>query len=299
MLNIKKNYQLLLMLLLPTLYIIIFKYFPMYGTIIAFKEYRAVDGVLGSPFVGLKYFEKFFNNYQFIGLIVNTLKISVTTILFGFPIPILLALSLNSCKNKIINKPVQMITYIPHFISTVVVVGIITQLLSMQTGVINNMIRFFGGEAKMFLGIPGAFVPIYVISNIWQHSGWGSILFLAALSAIDPSLHEAAIVDGAGKLKRIIHIDIPSILPTIIVVLILNCGRIMDVGFEKVLLMQNDLILRVAEVISTYVYKIGLGSRLPNYSYAGAIGLFNSTINFLIIYIVNKISKKVSDTSLW
>lgn len=295
----KKSYQLYLVILLPVVYLFVFKYYPMYGLQIAFKKYVATEGILGSPWVGLKNFEKFFNSYLFRRLIGNTLGISVYQLLASFPMPIILALALNNAKNEMFKKTVQTVTLAPHFISTVVMVGIVIQFLSPRVGIVNNIISAFGGTPIDFMGVPEYFKSIYVWSGVWQNTGWNSVIYMAALAGIDPTLHEAAIVDGANKFKRVIHIDIPGIMPTAVILLIMNTGRIMNIGFEKVFLMQNPLNLRTSEIISTYVYKIGLASAAADFSYSSAIGLFNSLINFILIISVNKFAQKFGETSLW
>ena len=295
----RKNYQLYLILLLPLLYFVIFHYVPMYGAQIAFRRFLAVEGILGSPWVGLDFFVKFFQSFQFGRVVGNTVGISVYTLAAGFPVPILLALMLNNSSLPRFRKTVQMVTYAPHFISTVVLVGLILQFLSPRFGAINQLIKALGMEPVLFMGEPGFFKSVYVWSGVWQNAGWGTIIYLAALAGIDPTLHEAAIVDGASKLQRTVHIDVPGILPTAIIILILNMGQLMNVGFEKVFLMQNALNLQASEIIQTYVYKIGIAASLPNYSYGAAIGLFNSVINFVLIVIVNGIARRVGDTSLW
>ena len=295
----RKNYQLYLILLLPLLYFVIFHYVPMYGAQIAFRRFLAVEGILGSPWVGLDFFVKFFQSFQFGRVVGNTVGISVYTLAAGFPVPILLALMLNNSSLPRFRKTVQMVTYAPHFISTVVLVGLILQFLSPRFGAINQLIKALGMEPVLFMGEPAFFKSIYVWSGVWQNAGWGTIIYLAALAGIDPTLHEAAIVDGASKLQRTVHIDVPGILPTAIIILILNMGQLMNVGFEKVFLMQNALNLQASEIIQTYVYKIGIAASLPNYSYGAAIGLFNSVINFVLIVIVNGIARRVGDTSLW
>ncbi len=296
----KRNYQLYLIIFLPLAFIITFNYIPLYGVQIAFRDFRAVDGILGSNWVGLKYFYKFFNAYEFERAIRNTLEISIYSLIAGFPIPIILAISLNNSIGKGFKKTVQLVTYAPFFISTVVLVGIIIQFLSVADyGVVNNILKSLGMNSIMFMSRPEYFSSVYVWTSIWQGAGWSAIIYIAALSGIDQELYEAAEVDGASKLQRIVHIDIPGILPTIIIVLILSTGQIMNLGYEKVLLMQNALNISRSEVIATYVYKMGMASALPNYSYAAAIGLFNSVINFTLLVIVNRISQKYSDTSLW
>ena len=294
-----KDYQYHLIIIIPVIYMIIFHYFPMYGVQIAFKNYNAIKGITGSQWVGFVHFERFFNSPVFSRLMINTIVISVYSIVAGFPIPIILALSLNSVRNIAFKKTVQMVTYAPHFISTVVLVGMMYQFFSTKYGAINIIIKFFGGDPIMFMGEASWFRHMFVWSNIWQNAGWGTIIYMSAPASINQSLYEAAIVDGASRFKRMIYIEIPSLMPTIITLLILNFGRIMNVGFEKVLLMQTSTNMQKSDVIATYVYQIGLNSALPNFSYAGAIGLFNSVINFTLIIIVNWISRRISENSLW
>lgn len=294
-----KNYQLYLIILVPVAYIIIFHYIPLYGAQIAFRNFRAADGIWGSQWVGLQNFTKFFKSYQFVRVLRNTLVLSIYSLIAGFPIPVILALSLNSARNVALKKTVQMITYAPHFISTVVMMGIVIQFLSLQYGLVNHIIDTLGGERIMFMGESSYFSSIYVWSGIWQTMGWNSIIYLSALSAIDVQLHEAAIVDGAGRFRRMIHIDIPGILPTIVILFILNTGRLLSVGVEKTLLLQNSMNLEASEIISTYVYKVAFDSTLPNYSYGTAIGLFNAVVNFGLIMTVNQIARRLGDTSLW
>ena len=297
--RVRKNYQLYLILLLPLLYFVIFHYVPMYGAQIAFRRFVAVEGIFGSPWVGFQFFVKFFQSFQFGRVVGNTIGISFYTLVAGFPVPILLALMLNNSSLPRFRKTVQLVTYAPHFISTVVLVGLVIQFLSPRFGALNQLIKALGMEPVLFMGQPGFFKSVYVWSGVWQNAGWGTIIYLAALASIDPTLHEAAIVDGASKLQRTVHIDVPAILPAAIIILILNMGQLMNVGFEKVFLMQNSLNLQASEIIQTYVYKIGIVASLPNYSYGAAIGLFNSVINFVLIVIVNGIARRVGDTSLW
>ena len=287
----------LFFLLLPALaYIIIFDYLPMYGVQIAFKDYSPIRGIIGSPWVGFKYFFKFFDSSQFWDLIKNTISINLYQLIAGFPLPILLALLLNYCVFPKFKRTVQMVTYAPHFISVMVLVGMVNIFLSPYNGVVNMVIKFFTESTVHFLAKPELFQSIFVWSGIWQNVGWGSIIYIGALASISPELHEAGVVDGASKLQRVWHIDIPGILPTIIMMLILNFGSLMNLGFQKIYLMQNDAVLGVAEVISTYVYKVGLGRSM--YSYASAIGLFNNIINIILLLIANKIAKKYSETSI-
>lgn len=287
------------MLLLPVAYLVIFSYVPMYGVQIAFKRFNAGLGITRSPWVGFEHFIKFFESYLFVRTIRNTLEISLYSLIVGFPFPIILAIALNCCRRPRYKRVVQMVTYAPHFISLVVLCGMILQFLSPKFGIINNVIKFLGGKEILFIASPEYFSSIYVWSGIWQNVGWSSIIYVAALSGIDPELHEAAIIDGASRLKRVRYIDLPGILPTIIILLILSFGSIMSVGFEKVLLLQNSQNLERSEIISTYLYKVGLASSMPNYSYSTAIGLFNSAINFILLIFINTLSKKVSQTSLW
>lgn len=296
-------WQLYLFLLIPVVWILIFCYYPMLGAQIAFRKYVPTQGIWGSKWVGFANFEKFFSSYMFRRVLFNTLRISFYSLLASFPLTILLALVINSIQSLRFKKVVQMITYIPHFISVVVLVGMIIQMMSPVSGLYGAFYRLLGGAGMPvdILGKPDAFPHLYVWSGVWQSIGWGTIIYIAALAGVDPALHEAAEVDGATRWKRIIHIDIPSILPTASVMLILSCGGIMNVGFEKSFLMQNSLNLRVSEVISTYVYKVGLSGGASDYSYSSAIGLFNSAINCILLISMNTLSKRMSadDNSLW
>ena len=295
--NIGKNYFLYLFLLPALVYVFIFLYLPIYGIQIAFRDFSPNMGILGSPWAGLKYFERFITSYQFWTLLRNTLSLSVYSLAAGFPVPILLALMLNYTLNPRFKKFAQSITYAPHFISVVVMTGMLMVFLSPRTGIVNQLIKALGLEPISFLGKPEMFSSIYVWSGIWQNAGWGSIIYIAALTGINPELHEAAMVDGASKLQRIMHIDIPGILPTAVILLILSLGQIMSVGFEKAYLMQNALNIEKSEIISTYVYKIGMLD--AHYSYSSAIGLFNNAINFILLVVVNRIARQVTGTSLW
>ncbi len=295
--SIIKNYELYLFLLPTLLYFIIFHYVPMYGVQIAFKNFIAIEGIWGSPWVGFEHFRRFFSSYQFWLLIRNTFGLSVYALVAGFPAPIILALLLNQLRNEKYKKVVQTVTYAPHFISTVVMVGMLLVFLSPRSGFINHIIQLFGGEPVHFMARPEWFRTLYVGSGIWQSTGWGSVIYLAALSGINPQQHEAAIVDGATKLQRIRHIDIPGIIPTAVILLILNMGQIMSVGFEKAFLMQTYLNLETSEIIATYVYKVGLLN--AQFSFSAAVGLFNSVINLILILTVNKIAKSIGETSLW
>ncbi|MGI5900587.1 MAG: ABC transporter permease [Christensenellales bacterium] len=304
LLRLKRKYQpfwqLYLFLLLPLAYIILFAYVPMAGIQLAFKKFTILGGVWGSPWVGMAQFEKFIRSYYFNRVISNTLRLSIYSIIAGFPFPIVFALLLNTVTHMRFKKTVQTITYMPHFISVTVIVGIIMQVFHPSKGIYGIVMAAFNKKAVDLLASPGAFPHMYIWSGIWQGFGWGSIIYLAALTSVSPELHEAAAVDGASRLQRILHIDIPALVPTVAILLILRLGQIMNTGFEKIFLMQNDLNLRVSEVISTYVYKQGLGSGASSdYSYATAIGLFNSVINLLLISGVNFLARRCGEISLW
>ena len=292
-----RDWQLLLLAAVPVLYFVIFHYVPMYGVQIAFKDFKAADGIWKSAWCGFKHFKRFFASSQFGPLIKNTLGLSLLQILLGFPVPVLLAIMLNQVKNKRFRKFAQSIVYCPHFISIVVLTGMLYIFLSPRNGIINHVIQAFGGEPVFFLGDAKYFKLTFVISGIWQNAGWNAIIFISALAAIDQEIYEAARVDGASRLQQLFYITLPGIVPTIVIMLILECGRVLNIGFEKVYVMQTDLNLAVSEVISTYTYKIGL-ERLE-YDYATAIGLFNSVISFILLITVNSISKKLTETSLW
>lgn len=294
--SIRKNWELYLLLVPVILYFLIFHYYPLYGLQIAFKVFIATKGITGSPWVGFKHFERFFDSYYFGRLIKNTIGIGVFTLLVSFPVPIIIALLLNEVKSLRFKKFVQTIIYAPHFLSTVVVVGMLLLFLK-SDGMINQVIMLFGGTPIDFISEPAWFKSIYVLSDVWQTMGWSSIIYIAALSAVDPAQHEAAMMDGASKFQRIIHINIPAIMPTIVILFILNVGSVMAIGFEKVFLLQNDLNMSTSDVISTFVYRSGILE--AQYSFSAAVGLFNSIINFILLIMVNQIAKKVSDTSLW
>ena len=295
--RITVNYEMYLFLLPAIAYYVIFKYGPLYGLQIAFKDFNGALGFWGSEWVGLKYFNSFFSSYYFWPLLKNTLVLSLYSLIAGFPIPIILALMLNEVKSYKYKKFVQTVTYAPHFISTVVLVGTIVIVLSPTYGIVNQMLKLLGMEAQSFMTNPGLFRHIYVWSGIWQNTGWASIIYIAALSAVDPEQYEAAIIDGASRIQRIWHINIPVLIPIMTIILIMNAGSIMNVGFEKVLLMQNDLIMDVSDVISTYVYQRGLIQ--AEYSFSAAIGLFNNVANFILLMIVNGITRKFGETSLF
>jgi len=269
----------------------------MYGVIIAFKRYNAVLGILKSPWVGLRYFQHFFSSPTSWEIIWNTLSISIYSLLVRMPAAIILAVALNECDSKRYKKTVQFVTYAPYFISTVVMVGIIFQITDLRLGVINNIIRFFGGEAVNFMGRANMFSSILVWSGIWQSTGFSSILYLAALTGVSAELREAAIIDGTNRIQRIWHVDLPFIKPTIVIQLILSLGNILNVGYEKVFLMQNSMNIGKSEIISTYVYKVGLQN--GNYSFSAAIGLMNTIITFILIVLVNRIARRTLESSLW
>lgn len=294
--NLKKHWPLYLFLLPTVLYFIVFHYIPMYGVQIAFKDFYANLGITGSPWVGIKHFERFFNSYYFERLLTNTLALSLYGLAL-FPLPIIFSLMLNELRDSRFKRWSQTITYAPHFISVVVVVGMLIAFLDPATGIVNHIIQFFGGEPISFLTDPGWFRHIYTWSGQWQGLGWNTIIYLAALSGVSPELHEAAKVDGATRFQRVIHINLPSILPTIITLFILSLGSFMSTGFEKVLLMQNSLNSPTSDIIQTFVYEAGLIG--GQYSFAAAVGLFESVINIILIVLANYSSKKVSENSLW
>lgn len=294
------NWQLYLMLLLPVIWLLVFCYAPMSGIQIAFKDFKIRQGIWGSPWVGFDNFERFFTSYQFFRVLKNTLVISLYSLIASFPLPIVLALSLNVVRKAAYKKFVQMVTYIPHFISVIVIVGMILQMFNSRIGLYGTVYTALTGQpAPDILSKASAFPHLYVWSGVWQEVGWGSIIYLSALSAVDPALHEAAIVDGASRFKRVLVLDLPTVLPTATIMLIMNAGRIMTIGFEKVYLMQNDLNLTTSEIISTYVYKVSLGPTGGDFSLGAAIGLFNSVINLVLILLVNAVTKRMGGTSLW
>lgn len=293
------HWEFYLFLLPAVAYLLIFAYGPMYGLLIAFKDFKPFKGILGSDFVGLKYFIRFFNMSKFPELLGNTLILSFYSLIAGFPLPIILALSLNASSAKRYAKVIQTVTYAPHFVSTVIVVGMINILFSPSTGIIKNLLNALGlinGPLNTLLEA-GSFRHLYVWSGVWQNLGWSSIVYLGALSAVDTAMHEAATIDGASKFQRVMYIDFPSILPTVITLLILSVGRIMNVGFEKVFLMQNSMNIGTSETISTYIYKIGIKD--GQYSLSAAIGMFNSVVNFMMLILVNTVARRVGETSLW
>lgn len=281
----------------PLLWYLIFCYVPMYGLQLAFRDYNPRLGYLRSPLVGLRWFQQFFSSYYWKDAVWNTFSISLYSILIGFPIPILLAILINELQGKRFKKVLQNITYIPHFISTVVLCGMLYLFLSPQYGIVNTFLGMFGIEPVGFLESSKYFKGVYVASEIWQESGWSSIIYIAALAGIDPALYEAAKIDGAGRVKRIWHVSLPGIIPTIVTLLILKIGQIMSIGFEKAYILQNDLNLKSSEIISTLIYKQGILQ--GNVGYATALGLMNSCLNLLLIVLANKFCKKFFETSLW
>lgn len=295
--KILKHWQLYLMLLLPLIFVAIFKYQPIYGVQIAFKDYNPMAGISGSEWVGLKHFMNFFNSHQFTRLLSNTLILGFESMLINIPCPIILGLALNEVKNKHFSKTAQLVTYAPYFISTVILTSMVTQLLATHGGLFNNILAMLDIAPINVMMDPNSFRAIYIISGVWQTTGYGAVIYIAALAGVNPELYEAARIDGASIWQKIRHIDIPTIMPVAIMLLIMNCGSIINVGYEKVLLLQNQLNMEKADVISTYVYRMGIGS--SQYSYSAAIGLFNSVISILLLLVVNKISSKVTDTSLF
>lgn len=291
-----RNKSLYLLVVPVLVFYLLFHYKPMYGAIIAFKDYTPTLGIGDSPWVGLEHFKRFFTGPYFGRLFKNTLLLSVYDLIFGFPAPIILALLLNEVKNKKFKGVAQTITYLPHFISMVVVTGMLTNFC-LTSGLFNDIIVFFGGERSPLLQNPDLYRTIYIASNIWQEIGWGSIIYLSALAGVDSQLYEAASIDGAGKWKQLINITLPSIAPTIIIMLILKMGSLMSLGYEKTILLYNPSTYQTADIISSYIYRVGMLEQ--NWSYSTAIGLFNSVINCVLLVITNKLSKKFSDTSLW
>ena len=297
--GIVRHWQLYLLMLLPVVWVIMFRYVPIWGSQIAFKDYKLSLGVEGSQWAQplFKHFTKFFSSNQFSRLLSNTILLSLYNIAAGIFPPIILAIALNYCRSRFYSKTVQLVTYMPYFISTVLVVSILTQMMSLS-GAVNKLIQNLGGKPIQFLSRPEWFKTLYVLSELWQKTGYNAVVYIAALAAISPELHEAAIVDGANLWQRILHVDIPGILPTMITLTILACGRILTMGYEKVLLMQNLQNMKASDIISTYVYRIGIAEGMQ-FSYSTAIGLFQSVVSLLMLTIVNNISRRLSDSSLW
>jgi putative aldouronate transport system permease protein len=297
--RIRNDWQLYFFLLIPLVYIVIFAYVPMAGAQIAFRRYAARLGIWGSPWAGLANFKKFFESYQFARVVSNTIILSVSAIAVSFPVPVVFALLMNSLNSQRFKKISQTIVNLPHFISIVVLVGMLFQILNANTGLYGTIAyALTGSKAPDLFAVPNNFRIMYILSGVWQEFGWGSIIYLAALSGVSSEMHEAAVIDGASRFQRVLYVDFPGILPTVTIMLILRMGSVMSIGFEKVFLMQNGLNLPLSEVISTYVYKIGL-TGTADFSFSTAIGLFNSVINMVIIAGVNFVSRRLSDTSLW
>jgi putative aldouronate transport system permease protein len=295
--SLRRHWQLYLIMTPALLYFFIFRYIPMANAVLAFKDYNVVAGIWGSPWAGFKHFALFFNNPVFWDLLQNTLGLSLYALVVGFPIPIVLAICLNEIHNGFFKRAVQMVTYAPYFISTVVLVSMIMLLLSPRLGIVNLGLQAIGLGSVNFLGRPDLFPSIYVWSGVWQNSGYAAIVYLAALAGVDPVLYEAAKVDGASRIQKILNIDLPGIMPVAVILLILSVGSLLAIGFEKVYLLQNPLNQASSEIIATYVYKIGLLN--ANFSFATAVGLFNSVINMILLVLVNAYVKRVSDMSLW
>lgn len=294
--RMRRHWQLYLLLILPVAHFVIFSYIPMANNVIAFKDYNVVAGIWGSPWVGFEHFQRFFANPVAWDLIRNTLMLSLYGFLAGFPIPVILALALNEVRLRFFKRTVQLVTYAPYFLSTVIVVSMLILIFSPRIGFMADFLGFFGQDANL-LADPESFRHVYVWSDIWQTAGYSAIIFMAALAGVDPSLYEAARLDGANRLQKIWHIDLPGIAPTIVVVMILSVGGIMAIGFEKAFLLQNPLNLSQSEIIATYTYKIGLLG--ADFSLATAIGLFNSVINLILLVAVNVVSKRVTGNGLW
>lgn len=292
-----KNWQFWLIIALPVIYAFVFAYIPMGGVLLAFKDYSPRKGIFGSDWVGLKWFKQFLTSPSSVKVIKNTLILGVYSLLVNFPLPILLAIGLNEMRNVKYRKVIQMVTYAPYFISTVVLVGMMMQMMDLRTGIINILLSKIGVDPVNFFGDVKLFRHLYVWSGLWQGAGYSSIIFIAALSGVSPELQEAAIVDGASRVQRIWHVDIPAILPTVITMLIFNCASVVSIGFDKVYLMQNSMNTAVSQVISTFVYEVGLKN--SNFGFSTAAGLFQSLVSFILLVAVNKICKKLTETSLW
>ncbi len=293
----KRHWQLYLIILVPMVWLIIFCYVPMYGVQLAFKKFSFSKGIIDSPWIGFRYFQILFTSPSGFMIIKNTLFLSFYSLIVGFPFPIILAVALNETRNRAVKKTIQMITYAPYFISTVVLVGLMFQVLDPRLGVINRIIQLLGFQPINFMGSASAFPSVYVWSGIWQGMGYAAVIYLAALSSVSPELQEAARIDGCTRFQRVLNVDIPGIFPTIITLLVLNFGYIMSVGFEKVYLMQNAMNQTTSEIISTYVYKVGLVN--ADFGFSTAIGLFNSVVNVVLLLTVNKIAQKSTGAGLW
>lgn len=291
------KYEFYIMLAIPFIWYIVFKYVPMYGIQIAFKDFSATRGIIGSPWAGFHHFERFFESSYFWELLWNTLSLSLYSLLFGFPVPILLALLIYEINGKRMKKWLQNVTYIPHFLSLVVIVGMLNVFLDPDTGKVNQLLSLLGVDPIPFMRKAEWFQTVFVSSDIWQHMGWSSIIYLAALTGIDPTQYEAAKMDGASRFQRLLHISLPGMLPTIVIMFILQVGHLMDIGFEKVLLMQNPINASKGEILATFVYKNGI--QQGQFSYTAAAGLFNSVIDFILLILVNSWARKKTDSSLW
>ena len=294
--RIKKHWEFYLLLLPGIIITIIYKYIPIYGVQIAFRDYNAMDGFFGSTWVGLKWFERFFSSYNSLRMIRNTVLLSLYSILWTFPIPIILALLINQVKQKKFQRVSQTILYAPHFISIMILCGMLKIFLSPYGGLVNAIAQFFGASEPInFIDSASAFRTIYIASSIWQDAGWGTIIYVATLSSVDASLHEAAKVDGANTLQRILHIDLPELVPVIVIQLIMSFGNLMNVGFEKAFLLQTSLNKETSEIITTYVYEQGMLKSM--YSFSTAVGLFNTVVNIVLLFVVSKICKRLSNVS--
>ena len=294
--DLRMNGGLYLLFIPVALFFILFKYKPMGGLLIAFENYSPTTGMLGSDFVSLEHFKSFVSNPYFWRLMRNTITISGACLIFGFPAPIILALLLNELTCKRFQRGVQLVAYLPHFISMIVICGLITKFTA-DRGIINDIMAFFGAERVSFLNYPKYFVPVYVISGIWTDIGWNSIIYFAALTGIDKQLYEAAVIDGAGRFKQVLHVTIPGIMPTIVTMLILQIGNLLNLGYEKIILLYNPITYETADVITTYVYRKGILE--GSFSFSTAVGLFNSVLNFALLYIANTVSRKAGEGSLW
>ena len=295
--QIKRDWQLYILMAVPLVFLIIFNYIPMYGVLIAFQRFSPARGIWGSEWIALANFERFFNTPSAVRTINNTLAISIYTLLVSMPVPLILAVLLNECRNVKFKKSIQMITYAPFFISTVVMVAMLMLFLDPRVGFVNNIIGFFGGERVHFMGERDMFRHVFVWSGVWQSAGFGAVIYIAALSGVDPSLYEAAYIDGASRFQKIRHIDLPGIIPTFTILFILGVGQVMNVGFERVFLMQNPANMAVSDVLSTLVYRVGLVQN--DFGFAAAVGLFNSVVNTFLLVSVNTICRRIGETSLW
>ena len=294
---VRREYGLYLLFLVPLIWYLVFMYYPMYGLQIAFKRYNAKLGILGSPWVGFKYFQQFFGSYYFKDLLVNTLVLNVYQMALGFPIPIVLALVINEIRSQPLKKAVQNVTYIPYFLSMVVVVSMLTLFSNPNYGLFNKIAGIFGGGGVDYMAKEDCFRTMYVLSGVWQNMGFNSVIYIAALSSIDPQLYEAAEIDGASRMRKILNISIPCIMPTIVILFIMRIGSLMNVGFEKVLLMQNNVNMGKSDVISTFIYRNGI--QKGQFSYSAAVGIFNSLINLALLVGANMLTRRLGDSSLW